>query len=190
MKPALRDLSQYLPSLHALRFKALPFAPLWLASAAALLALLSFYALAVAPQAQALKTLEQRAHTLALKHKPGPERVMPAPPSAVEATLRQFPDRASAPEVLAALEALAQETGVNPDKLTFDWSDDAELPLTKAEFSLPLDTEDRKVRQFLFKAKRAIPSLAIKHLRLQRKNSLAVSGSTEVRLTIYFRRFS
>lgn len=108
----------------------------------------------------------------------------------VAATLAQFPDLKQAPEALGTLDEIAGKHGLLLDKQTFDWTDEADLVLTRLEFTLAFKVEEARLQAFLKDAKAALPTLTVLHTSFKRDSSRSPQVDTELRFAVYFRRLS
>lgn len=108
----------------------------------------------------------------------------------VAATLAQFPDLKQAPEALGKLDEIASKHGLLLDKQTFDWTDEADLALTRLEFTLAFKVEEARLQAFLGEAKSALPTLTVLHTSFKRDSSRSPQVDTELRFAVYFRRLS
>lgn len=108
----------------------------------------------------------------------------------VAATLAQFPDLKQAPEVLGKLDEIAGKHGLLLDKQTFDWTDEAELALTRLEFTQTFKVDEARLQAFLGEANVALPTLTVLHTSFKRDSSRSPQVDTELRFAVYFRRLS
>ena len=106
----------------------------------------------------------------------------------VATTLAQFPDLKQAPEALGKLDEIAGKHGLLLDKQTFDWTDEADLALTRLEFTLGLKVDEARLHAFLSEAKAALPTLTVLHTSFKRDSSRSPQVDTELRLAVYFHR--
>lgn len=122
-----------------------------------------------------------------------PLKLQPAVSTAanpVAATLVQFPNLKQAPEDLGKLDEIAGKHGLLLDRQTFDWTDEADLALTRLEFTLAFKVEEARLQAFLKDAKAALPTLTVLHTSFKRDSSRSPQVDTELRFAVYFRRLS
>jgi hypothetical protein len=127
--------------------------------------------------------LEQRSSAIARPD--AAVRAADSPAAQLVSFRKAMPDRASLPDCLEKIFAVAERSGINLDEGDYKLLENPGDKLVRIQITFPLKASYPQIRNFIAQLKLAMPAVALAHIQMQRQKVAETNVEAQIRLVLF-----
>lgn len=150
------------------------------------------YLTALRPASEQLQRLQRQVDARS-SELASPDAVMPnadSPAMQLVSFHKAMPDRATLPDCLEKIFAVADRLGINLDEGDYKLIENSADKMVRMQITLPMKATYPQIRNFIAQLRLAIPAVALAHIQLQRQKVADSNVEAQIRLVLFMEQNS